>query len=633
MDETFRLLVEGVKDYAIFLLDPNGSILTWNAGAQHLKQYAPEEIIGKHFSVFYPPEDLACDKPAFELRETVREGRFEDEGFRVRKDGTRFWANVVLTALRDESGELRGFAKITRDLSAQRSAEEQLRQSEMRLRLLVESIRDYAVFMLEADGRVATWNSGAERIKGYKADEIIGKSFTVFYPDEALRTAKCELELSQAAANGRFEDEGWRLRKDGTRFWANVVISAVRDEKGHLLGFSKVTRDLTERRKAEDERTARLAAEQANRAKDEFLAMLGHELRNPLAPIVTALQLMKLKSNAPPSKEQTIIERQVKYMLRLVDDLLDVSRITRGKVELQRERLDLRVVLARSIEVVAPLLEQRNHHFDVDVPPQPVSAFGDEARLTQIFVNLLTNAAKYTEPGGHIVLALRRAGSQAEVEVRDDGVGIAADLLPNIFDLFVQGGQGTDRSAGGLGIGLAVVKSLISLHGGTIEVRSPGLGEGSTFIARLPALEEAPQAEQSVQVGTEALKKPPSGRKVVVVDDNLDALEMIREALETLGDDVRTATDGPSALSLIKDWKPDVAVVDIGLPVMDGHELAARLHADMGEAAPALIALTGYGQQSDRDRSALAGFRAHLVKPIDLQLLAAVVGDSAPRSA
>jgi PAS domain S-box-containing protein len=629
IDDSFRLLVEGVRDYAIFLLDPTGRILSWNLGAQRLKQYAPEEIIGKHMSVFYPPEDLAWDKPAFELRETLREGRFEDEGWRLRKDGTRFWANVVLTALRDQTGELRGFAKITRDLTTRKAAEEELRQSEMRSRLLIESIRDYAVFMLDTGGRVATWNPGAERIKGYKAEEIIGKSFTTFYSDEDIRSGKCELELSQAAAVGRFEDEGWRIRKDGTRFWANVVISAVRDEEGQLLGFSKVTRDLTDRRKAEDERAARLAAEQANRSKDEFLAMLGHELRNPLAPIVTALQLMKLKNIAPASREQVIIERQVKHMVRLVDDLLDVSRITRGKIELKKERIDLRDVVAKAVEAVSPLMEQRKHHFEVQVPQAPVFVDGDEARLTQVLVNLLTNAAKYTEPGGHVALEVRRRDDQVEVQVRDDGTGIAAELLPNVFELFVQGGQGVDRPAGGLGIGLAVVRSLTALHGGTVEAQSAGKGAGSTFTVRLPAAVGHVTTENAAAASAPA-QGPSSGRRVVVVDDNLDAVELVGEALRSMGDEVRTAMDGSSALKLIKEWKPDVAILDIGLPVMDGNELAVRIRAEMGATAPQLIALTGYGQKRDRDRTAQAGFRTHLVKPIDLQLLADAIAEASP---
>ena len=620
-----------MSDYAIFLLDPAGRVLSWNAGAQRLLHYAPAEIIGKHRSAFDPAAELAGDKPAFELREAAREGKFEDEGWRLRKDGSRFWANVVLTALRDDAGQLTGFAEIIRDRTARESAEERLRHNEQRLRLLIESIRDYAVFMLDTSGRVATWNPGAERIKGYKAGEIIGKSFTTFYADEDIRSGKCELELRQAAATGRFEDEGWRVRKDGTRFWANVVISAVRDEKNQLLGFSKVTRDLTDRRRAEDERTARLAAEQANRAKDEFLAMLGHELRNPLAPIVTALQLMKLRG-VPASKEQTIIERQVKHMVRLVEDLLDVSRITRGKVELKKQRLDLRDVLARAVEGVGPLLEQRKHHLEVALPPAPVVIAGDDERLMQVLVNLLTNAAKYTDSGGHLRLSLREQDGQAEVAIRDDGVGIAADLLPHIFDLFVQGRQGADRSAGGLGIGLAVVRSLVALHGGSTEARSQGPGMGSTFIVRLPLAGETVLAEPKPVVPANSRSSFP-GRKIVVVDDNLDALELVSDALRALGDEIRTAMDGPSALRLIKEWKPAVAVLDIGLPGMDGYELAGRIRAEMGEAAPRLIALTGYGQQHDRDRSAQAGFGAHLVKPVDVFVLAEAVAAAATRPA
>jgi PAS domain S-box-containing protein len=508
-----------------------------------------------------------------------------------------------------------------------RLAEERLRQSETRLRLLIESIRDYAVYMLEPDGRVATWNPGAERINGYTAEEIVGRSFTIFYPDDDAHRGKCETELGEASLTGRFEDEGWRVRKDGSRFWANVVISAIRDETGQLIGFSKVTRDLTERRRMDEERAARLAAEQANRSKDEFLAMLGHELRNPLAPIVTALQLMKLRTTAPLSKEQLIIERQVKHMVRLVDDLLDISRITRGKVELRRQVLDVRDVVARSIETVSPLLEQRNHHLEVEVPSSPILVEGDEARLTQVFGNLLTNAAKYTDPGGHVGVELREEEGTAVIEISDDGVGIAPHLLPNVFDLFVQGEQGADRSGGGLGIGLALVRSLVGLHAGSVEAQSSGVGFGSTFVVRLPAPCKQPET------GSLADPQPldahqATGRRILVVDDNIDALEVVGDALKSLGNEVRTAIDGPSALLLAKDFLPTVAILDIGLPVMDGYELAARLREELGEQTPRLIALTGYGQPNDRERSASAGFRSHLVKPIDLQMLIDTVAEA-----
>src|SRR6185503_17038336 len=370
VEEHFDRIIENVRDYAIFLLDAEGRVISWNAGAQRIKGYRPDEILGEHFSRFYPADANATHWPEQELAAAAEHGHFEDEGWRLRKDGSRFWANVVITALYDENGAVRGFLKITRDLTERRAAEEALRESEERLRLMVESVRDYAIFMLDPNGRVQTWNAGAERLKGYRADEIIGQHFSQFYPEEARRRRWPDQELELAARDGRFEDEGWRIRKDGSRFWANVIITALRDAEGTLRGYAKVTRDLTERRAAEEslraahadlerrveERTRELAeanaalrveneqrrrlqeererlAEQlrrrvidlnvADRHKNEFLAMLGHELRNPLAPIRNALEILKLRAAGEIQREQAqgVIDRQVHQLVRLVDDL------------------------------------------------------------------------------------------------------------------------------------------------------------------------------------------------------------------------------------------------------------------------------------------------------------------------
>ncbi len=494
-------------------------------------------------------------------------------------------------------------------------------QTEELFRLLVSSVRDYAIFMLDPTGHVATWNVGAERIKGWTADEIIGKHFSTFYPEEDVRAGKCEMELEVAARDGRFEDEGWRVRKDGSRFWANVVIGAVRDQHGELVGFSKVTRDLTDRKRAEEERAARLAAEQANRAKDAFLAMLGHELRNPLAPIATALQLMKLRNGGSDNKEQQVIERQLKYMMRLVDDLLDVSRIVQGKITLKLTQLDIRETLAKAIEMASPMIEQRQHHLEVELPPGGLHVEADEQRLIQIVSNLLVNAAKYTDRGGHITLSVRREPSTQEVaiEVRDDGVGIEPDLLPRVFDLFVQGFQGVDRSRGGLGLGLTLVRKLVELHHGRVEAHSAGKGEGSTFTVHLPL------AEGRTTLAMPALARAPratrASRKILIVDDNEDALFLLGDALEAAGHEVRTALDPAAALDIARDFKPEVAILDIGLPVMDGYELAERLREELHGANVHMIALTGYGSESDKARSAHAGFAAHFVKPVDVQRL------------
>ncbi len=625
-DDLFRLLVGSVRDYAIFMLDPKGNVTTWNLGAERLKGYTADEIIGRHFSTFYPDEDVQAGKCELELEIASKQGQFEDEGWRIRKGGTRFWANVLITAIRDRADTLIGYAKVTRDLTERKRAEEQRLAVEERFRFLVESVQDYAIFILDLSGHVLTWNIGAERIKGYTAEEIIGSHFSRFYPAEDIAAGKCERELEIAAREGRFEDEGWRIRKDGTQFWANVVISSVRDNHRKLVGFSKVTRDLTERRRNEEERAARLAAEQANRAKDEFLAMLGHEMRNPLAPIVTALQLIKLRGDPRSAKEYLTIERQVTQMIRLVDDLLDVSRIARSKIELQRKPLDVRDAVARAIEAAAPLFEQRQHHLEVKAPPRPLVVEGDGERLTQVFTNLLTNAAKYTEPGGHVLVSLRRARDRIVIEVRDDGIGIDQALLSRLFEPFVQGGQSTDRAAGGLGLGLSLVRSLVKLHGGVVEARSDGPGFGSSFTVRLPAVNQPVLGEV-----TETLPVPfPAAqhkRHILIVDDNEDARWLLSDLLTAVGHEVRSAGDGQEALEVIKGFTPDVAILDIGLPGMDGYELAMRLRETLKEATPRLIALSGYGQEGDQQRSQSAGFDRHLVKPVDLRGLLDSIAD------
>jgi signal transduction histidine kinase/CheY-like chemotaxis protein len=382
--------------------------------------------------------------------------------------------------------------------------------------------------------------------------------------------------------------------------------------------------ELTQRRQLEDAlRAAQSQAEAASRAKDEFLAMLGHELRNPLAPILTALELFKLRGDQRTSREQEVIERQTRHLIRLVDDLLDVSRIARGAVELRRQEIELRDVLAKATEIAGPLLEQRRHQFEVRTSGT-LRLDGDEARLAQVVANLLTNAARYTPPGGHVVLEARRDGTELLIEVRDDGIGIGPDLLPRIFDLFVQGRQSTDRAEGGLGIGLALVRNLVALHGGTVSARSPGPGKGSTFSVRLPAL--LPREERVASQGiARAGRAPVRSKRILVVDDNADALEMLLEMLSEAGHEVAGATSGTEALDLVREFKPEIAILDIGLPAMDGYELARRIRSAMAPDAPRLMALTGYGQESDRRRSTDAGFALHLVKPLEAGELLATI--------
>ncbi|HTB76905.1 MAG TPA: ATP-binding protein [Polyangiaceae bacterium] len=372
------------------------------------------------------------------------------------------------------------------------------------------------------------------------------------------------------------------------------------------------------------ERKAREAAEANHLRKDEFLAMLGHELRNPLAPILTAIDLMNLRGGNAFVEERTIITRQVRHVVRLVDDLLDVSRITSGKIELRKEHVEVAEVIVEAVEMASPLLEERFQHLTLSASARGMPVIADRGRLAQAIANLLTNAAKYTEPRGQVSVVAGVEGAEVVVRVQDSGIGIAPETLPNIFDLFVQERGALDRAQGGLGIGLTVVRSLVHLHGGTVLARSGGLGLGSEFVIRLPL---GPDKEPEARPVLQPLARPkPIPRRVLIVDDNVEAARMLATLLEAFGHSTSVAIDGPSALAVAPAFRPEVALLDIGLPVMDGYELARRLRRMEGFAATRLVAITGYGQASDRRKSREAGFDDHLVKPVNVDTLATIFG-------
>jgi PAS domain S-box-containing protein len=397
---------------------------------------------------------------------------------------------VVLTALFDDNGNHCGFAKVTRDLTARREQEEVLRQSDEVFRLMVEGVRDYAIFMLDPDGHIVSWNLGAQINKGYTAEEIIGKHFSVFYPQEKIDQHWPETELDLARRDGRFEDEGWRVRKDGTRFWASVVITALHDQTGRHRGFAKVTRDLTAQRRIG-------ALEDESRQLTQFLAILGHELRNPLASISNAAAIMQMEEMTSPRLliVRDVLSRQVAHFKRLVDDLLDVGRIASGKVHLERAPVDLRQVVAEALEAMAPALRERRHQLETRIADAPLWVLGDKVRLVQVLTNLLHNACKFTAEGGRVRVSLERQGNHAELNVGDNGRGIASHQLNEVFKLFAQAEQGDTPSHGGLGIGLNLVYQMVQHHGGQVSVFSTGVpGEGSEFIVRLPLMDAPPDA-------------------------------------------------------------------------------------------------------------------------------------------
>ena len=488
-----RLLVDSVGDYAIFAMDSTGHILTWNKGGERLKGYRADEIIGKHFSIFYPPEAIAINHPQRELAIADAEGRYEEEGWRVRKDGTLFWANIVITALRGENDQLIGFAKVTRDLTDRKRAEERLRQSEERFRLVVQSVRDYGIFMLDPSGHVISWNAGAEQIKGYTEKQILGKHFSVFYPEEDLLAGKPAMELRVAEAEGRFEDEGWRLRRDGTRFWANVVITPLHNGAGTLVGFAKVTRDLTERREAEQRALAdarRVAeAEAANRTKSEFLAAMSHELRTPLNAIGGYADLIALGIHGPVTDDQRQSLMRIRaaqhHLLGLISDLLNFSRIEAGRIVYDHDD----VVLAQVAEAVTPMIEPQAAVKQITIkwqPPDPdVVAYADKRKVEQILLNLLTNAVKFTVANGSIEVRHFVDGDNAALQVIDTGVGIPPENLDAIFEPFVQVGRTLTSPQEGSGLGLAISRDLARAMHGDLTVQSE-LGKGSVFTLTLP---------------------------------------------------------------------------------------------------------------------------------------------------
>jgi PAS domain S-box-containing protein len=657
-EEPFRLLVESVRDYAIFMLDPGGHVVTWNTGAELIKGYRADEIIGEHFSKFYPPEAAARGHPANELKVATEVGRFEEEGWRVRKDGTRFWANVVITALRDRSGKLVGFGKVTRDLTQRRAHEEELKQSEERFRLLVERLNEYAVFMLDVNGYVATWNSGAERIKGYTAADIIGRHFSVFYPKEVAASGYPEYELKTAASEGSFVDQGWRIRKDGSRFWAHVTITALRDDAGRLRGFAKLTRDMTEPKRTEAleaagahrealleaERTARIEAQRAAKVKDEFLASLSHELRTPLNAILGWAQVLRTKGAHERSADDIdrameIIERNARAQVRLIDDLLDLSRIMSGRMRLDVQEVGLVDVVQSTVDSIEPTAQAKGVKLDAVLDPQGGVVSGDAARLQQVFWNLLTNAVKFTPKGGRVQVILQRVNSHIEVSVADTGIGIAADYLPHVFERFSQADTSRQRKQGGLGLGLAISKQLVELHGGSIHAKSLGEGKGATFIVHLPlaisrnAAKPAGVHPTAGESGESVPMPRLDGIRVLIVDDESDARDLIQRVLEGQGANVSTAPSGFEALELLQRDSADVVISDIGMPDMDGYQFMRRMRAaePKGSRIPAL-ALTAFARADDRKQAILAGYQAHLAKPFDMAEFVIVVAGLAGRT-
>lgn len=487
----FRALVDGVTDYAIFLVDREGRIESWGRGAELIQGYQAAEIVGECLDVLYTDEDRAAGLPSRLLAETAAMDRAEDEGWRMRKDGTRFWADVVISAVRDECHALTGYAVVARDLTDRRAAEghrrrreEELLRSEERFRLLVDSVENYAIFMLDVRGHVVTWNGGAERIKGFKAEEVIGQHFSIFRLPEDARAGKCDEVLEIAAREGRHEEEGWRLRKDGSIFFASIVLTAIHASSGALVGFAKVTRDLTERRLLENERLSRARAEEAVRLRDDFLSIASHELKTPLATLQIDLQGLNEGRGSCDERAMRKVDRSLrstKRLTALVDSLLDVSRIAEGQLVLKTERFDLALALIQLVEGLQPLAARSGCTLSIETA-SAIYGTWDRLRIEQVVMNLTFNAFKYSG-SGPVAITVANEGGIVVIEVRDRGPGIANEALGRIFTRFERAAP--LRHYGGLGLGLYVSRQIVEGHGGTIVARNLPDG-GACFTLRLP---------------------------------------------------------------------------------------------------------------------------------------------------
>ena len=627
-----------------FALDAGGGVGIWDWDVPNDRVYADERFAVLH-SV--DAKRVTEGEPIGQLLETVhvddREevarafqlalanaGEFSAEYRVVSGAASTRWLLARGRCYHDDRGRPLRFPGIVMDITERKEAIAALRANEEQLRLITHALPVY-ILRCDAEFRYRFVNTAYAARFGLRPEELVGKRISDVLGEAAWRSVVHKLKPLLAGEPVQYEA---RIPYPiiGPRFMRAVNVPE-RDERGGVRGFIGVLVDITDQRQLEEERARLLEqslkqAEElraADRSKDEFLAMLAHELRNPLAPINNAAQLLpRLIPDKPQTRQAIeIIQRQVKHMTRLVDDLLDVSRITQGKVNLRQEPTDLAQALHAGIELTHPFIQEKKHDITITLPAEELTVVGDPARLAQVFGNLLDNAAKYTEEHGRIALSAERQGEQAVIKVRDSGVGIPPDLLPRVFDLFTQAEGTLERAQGGLGIGLALVKSLVVLHGGSVEAYSAGQGQGSEFVVRLPVLRRPARSNRREEPGPRELRP----RRVLIVDDNADSADSMAMLLGLDHHDVRVVYDGNTALEAAREFQPEVLLLDIGLPGTDGYAVARQLRALTASKTAILIAVTGYGQSEDRERSKAAGFHHHLVKPVDPAALRRLLGE------
>ena len=571
-ERRYQYLITGINDYAIYMLDPQGHVSSWNVGANRFKGYVAQEILGQHFSRFYTDEDRASGLPTYALKTALEQGKFESEGWRVRKDGSRFWAHVVIDPIYNEDGILLGYAKVTRDVTERKKAEDKLRESEQRFRLLVQGVTDYAIYMLSPEGLVTNWNSGAERIKGYTHDEIVGSHFSRFYTPEDPAAGVPQRALSTAGEVGRFEAEGWRVRKDGTRFWAHVIIDAIYDDEGKLMGFAKITRDLTEKKRtAEALEAANAALYQAQKMESigQLTGGIAHDFNNLLSVLSSGLEVLAMQRGGEGGDSRTIdsMRRAVDRGARLTQQLLAFAR----QQPLQAETRSLNRIIT-GFEPVLRRAGNSNIEFVVDLDRKAHSAVIDSARFESALLNLVVNARDAMPDGGRIVIATRNvtldhheagslpAGEYVKVTVSDTGTGMPREVVARAFEPFF-----TTKEVGkGTGLGLSQVYGFIKQSDGEVVIESCE-GEGTTIAIYLPAVVSDAQEDKRSHV-----------ERVLIVEDEPDLMDVAASLFTSMGYDVLTASSGREAMDVLEQRDVDILFTDVVMPNgMDGLELAS----------------------------------------------------------
>jgi len=602
-------IVDSAED-AIISKNLEGVIQTWNRAAERIFGYLADEVVGKSITLLIPPDRLAEEQ---EILTRIKRGeRIEHyEAVRVTKDGRRIPVSLTVSPIKNARGEIVGASKIARDISERKEAE----RIRAHFAAIVESADD-AIISKSLDGVIQSWNMGAERIFGYRPEEAIGRPITMLIPPE--RQAE-EPEILARVRNGErlMHYETVRVTKDGRRIPISLTISPIKNVSGEIIGASKIARDISERIGIEN------ALREAERRKDEFLAMLAHELRNPLTPIRTGLDIIQ-KNLGDPKRRQwalEVIDRQLMQLGRVIDDLLDLARIVNGNIALKKDVVSLNALVSSAVEASRALIHSRRHELRVDLPTPDVSLYVDPVRMTQALTNLLMNAAKYTSPGGTIAVEGRVKDGSAYIRVSDTGRGIDAALLPKVFDPFVQGKTNYARTDGGLGIGLSIVRRIVEMHDGSVSAFSRGPNTGSEFSIKLPV----PTDVVGNVFAAEERRDHGARRRVLIVDDNHDVADVIAAYLMVSGYDVAQHYSGVGVTEKAFEFRPDAIVLDLGLPGRDGFEVAEELRRHANFQQVPIIAISGYSQPKDIERSRAAGINFHMTKPVDSELLVKLI--------